>query len=299
MGSKATGRCANSAVDVILDQSMERINSWKIEPGSLGYPMVVAHRGSGGLAPENTLAAFRRVVEMGVDAIELDVRLTRDGEVAVIHDRRLDRTTTGKGPVGAYTLDQLKSLDAGSWFSPHFRGERVPVLEEVFEAVPDGFPVYVEIKARGPAAWPLAAAVIRVLRNYDRWDSTLVASFNPMAMALVRVIEPRIVRGYIWSRRHPLPLRARWLSPLVKPNWYAPDRRSTTPELVAKLHSQGKPVAAWDVDTGTDMTWLKAMGLDAIVTDHPDVLLGQKYGTTRKRLDQVHRLAPGDAPQSI
>ena len=259
---------------------MERINSWKIEPGSLSYPLVVAHRGGGGLAPENTLAAFRAALETGVDAVELDVRLTRDGEVAVIHDRRLERTTTGKGPVGAYTLDHLKSLDAGSWFSPEFRGERVPVLEEVFEALPGDFPIYVEVKARALGAWPLVAAVVRVLRDYERWDSTLVASFNPLAMALVRVTEPRIVRGYIWSRHHPLPLSARWLSPLVKPYWYAPDRRSATPEMVAKLHSQGKPVAAWDVDTGTDMTWLKAMGLDAVVTDHPDVLLRQKYGTT-------------------
>lgn len=278
---------------------MERISSWKIEPGSLSYPLVVAHRGGGDLAPENTLAAFRRAHDVGVDAVELDVRLTKDREVAVIHDRRLDRTTTGKGPVGAYTLDQLKSLDAGSWFGPHFRGEQVPVLEEVFETLPDDFPVYVEIKARGPAAWPLVAAVVRVLRNYDRWDSTLVASFNPMAMALVRFTEPRIVRGYIWSRHHPLPLRARWLSPLVKPNWYAPDRRSSTPELVAKLHSQGKPVAAWDVDTGTDMTLLKAMGLDAVVTDHPDLLVAQKYGSTQKHLDEVHHLAPGDGPRDI
>ena len=229
------------------------------------------------MAPENTLAAFRKAVEVGVDAIELDVRLTRDGRVVVIHDRRLDRTTTGKGLVGTHYLAELRSLDAGSWFGPEFRGEGVPTLEEVFEALPRELPIYVELKARGHGAWPLVVGVAHVIARHERRETTLIASFNPLAMSLLRAIEPRMIRGYIWSRQHPLPLRARWLSPLVNPHWYAPDRRSLTPGLIARSHSQGKRVAAWDIDAGVDMVTMKEMGLDAVVTDYPEILAAQKH----------------------
>ena len=241
--------------------------------------MVIAHRGANGLAPENTLAAFRKALEVGSDGIELDVRLTRDRQVVAIHDRRVDRTTTGSGPVGTYTLRELKSLDAGSWFGPEFGREAVPTLVDVFDALPNQFPIYLELKARGHGTWPLVARVVHIMRRYQRWSSTMVASFNPIAVALLRAMEPRIIRGYIWSRRHPLPMRARWLSPLASPHWFAPDRRTFTPNLLATFHALGKSVVAWDLDTGTDMKLLGEMQVDAVVTDHPEVLVRQKFGT--------------------
>ena len=236
---------------------------------------MVAHRGGAGIAPENTLAAFRRALEVGADAVELDVRLTRDGRVAVFHDRTVDRTTGGRGPVGTHTLAELQSSDAGSWFDPRFSGERVPALEEVFLELPHDFPIYVEMKARGSGAWPLVLKVVETIRRHGRMESTMVASFNPLALVLLRAVEPGIVRGYISSGGHPLPLRARWLSPLVNPQWYAPDRGTLTPKLLGRFHRQGKKVAAWDLDTSEDMGRLKELGLDAVVTDYPDRLAGQ------------------------
>ena len=262
--------------DAILYARMEHIGGWRIDAGSREYPMVIAHRGGSGLAPENTIAAFRNALELGADGIELDVRLTRDRRVAVLHDRRVDRTTTGSGLVGDLTLEELKSLDASSWFGPEFTGERVPSLEAVFEELPDDFPIYVELKARGPGTRLLVAEVVKIVRSYGRWESTLVASFNPLALIWLRLMEPRITRGYIWSSRHPLPLRARWMSPLVKPYWFAPDRGSINPALLARLHSRGNPVAAWDADTETGAAGLGNMGLDAVVTDYPDKLVEQK-----------------------
>ena len=209
---------------------------------------MIAHRGGGSLAPENTLAAFWKALDVGADAIEMDVRLTRDQQVVVIHDRLVDRTTTGKGPVGKYTLKELKLLDAGSWFGPQLKGERVPTLDEVFEGLPSDLPMYVELKARGHGAWPLVVRVVDLIRRHGRWDGTLVASFNPIAMILLRATEPRIIRGYISSHRHPLPMRARW---------FAPDRGTLTPKLLARFHAQGKPVVAWDLDAGTDMEQIK------------------------------------------
>ena len=255
---------------------MALAGSWRILGGSLDEPLVIAHRGGSALAPENTLAAFRKALEVGSDGIELDVRLTRDNQVVVMHDRRLDRTTTGSGIVGTHTLKHLKSLDVGSWFGSHFEGERIPALGEVFEELPDDFPIYVEIKARGPGAWPLTRRVVEIIRSHDRFESTMVASFNSAAVGLLRLFESRIIRGFIWSGRHPLPLRARWLSPLTNPHWLAPDWGTLTPELLARFHRQGMPVAAWDINLGVDMCRFKEMGLDAVVTDHPDVLLAQR-----------------------
>ena len=257
--------------------------------------MVIAHRGGSGLAPENTLAAFRRAVETGSDAIELDVRMTRDSRVVVIHDRRLGRTTNGNGFVGKYTLNEIKSLDAGSWFGAQFEGEPVPTLEEVFDQLPDELPIYVEMKARGPGAWPLAMEVIGIIRRYGRWESTMVAGFNPVALAIVRVMEPRLVRCYISSSRHPLPVRARWLSPLVNPHWYAPDRGTLTSKLLARFHAQGKPVAAWDVDAGSDVRSMRKMGVDAVVTDHPDAFVRQRsdlIGSEHSKATEQNQIMP-------
>jgi glycerophosphoryl diester phosphodiesterase len=246
---------------------------WKAPPGSLSHPMVIAHRGGSDLAPENTLAAFRNAVEVGADAIELDVRLTKDRRVAVFHDRRIDRTTTGSGTIGTLTMEELKNLDAGSWYGREYAGERVPSLEDVFEAVPEDFPVYVEMKARGPNGFSLASAVVDVVRRCRRWDSTMVASFNPWCTLWVRASESRIVRGYIWAQRHPLPLRARWLGPLVDAQWLAPDRDTFSPGLLRRSHSRGKRVAALDTDVGRDMGRLKELGLDGVVTDDPVALV--------------------------
>ena len=237
---------------------------------------MIAHRGGGGLAPENTLAAFRNAIEVGVDGVELDVRLTRDSQVVVIHDRRLDRTTTGTGPVGTYAVKELKRLDAGSWFDLKFKGEQVPTLEEVFDTLPDQFLVYVDLKVRGHGAWSLASKVAQTIRRHSRWETTMVSSFNPLSTGIVRRLEPRVLRGYTWSRKHPLPLRRRWFGPLVMAHWLTPDRDTFTREALKSFHRQGKPVLAWDLDAGTDMTQLKAMRLDAVVTDYPDVLIQQK-----------------------
>ncbi len=111
--------------------------------------VIIAHRGSSGSAPENTLAAFRLAVKAGVDMIELDVRLTADRHLVVFHDRRLGRTVQGSGPVWTKTLAELRALDAGSWFGSRFRGENMPTLQEVFLAVPRTVGINVEVKTDG------------------------------------------------------------------------------------------------------------------------------------------------------
>ena len=273
----------NGETGGILGMMYAKGTAWTAPPGSRGYPMVIAHRGGSDLAPENTLAAFRNALDLGADAIELDVRLTRDRRLAVFHDRRLERTTMGSGVIGTFTMEELKRLDAGSWYGPEYAGEGVPSLEEVFEALPEDFPIYVEMKARGPNGLSLASAVAGVIRRYDRWESSMVASFNPISIIYLRLAHSRIVRGYIWSHKHVLPLRARWLEPLAAPRWLAPDRGTLTPRLLARAHAQGKLVAAWDMDGGPDMDSMSRMVLDAVITDRPDIMVAQRHGLVRER----------------
>ena len=249
-------------------------DSWNIPPGSLERPLIIAHRGDVESAPENTLEAFLGALEKGADGVEMDVRLTKEGRVVVMHDRRIDRTTNGKGPVGTHTLAELKSLDAGFWFDPKFKEAAVPTLDEAFEALPSDFLMVVELKVRGWGVKPLVSGTVEVIRRFKRWESTLVTSFNPVALLVLRLMEPNIRRGYIWSAQHPLPIRQRWLSPMAKPNWMNPDLKTFTPKVLKYFHQQGKPLLAWDEDAGRDLERLRAMRVDGIVTDRLTGLVG-------------------------
>jgi glycerophosphoryl diester phosphodiesterase len=113
-------------------------------------PFLIAHRGGATEAPENTLAAFRHALSLGIRYVELDVQMSSDGELVVIHDETLDRTTSGSGPVGDHTYEELRRLDAGSWFAPEYAGERIPTLREVLDlCVLEGVGVVIELKSPG------------------------------------------------------------------------------------------------------------------------------------------------------
>jgi len=243
--------------------------TWRIKPGAHASPFVIGHRGNSIETPENTIEAFQGALDAGADGVELDVRLTKDNEVAVIHDRRVDRTTDGQGTIGSLTLAELKKLDAGSWFSAKFQGLRVPTLDEVFDALPGSFLINVELKVHGHAVVPLASRVAEAIRRHSRIETTLVASFNPLALASIRWLEPRIPRGFIWSSGHPLPLLARWLSFIARPHWMNPDRRTLNSRLLERFHRQGKPVLAWDWDAREALQSSSKPQVDAIVTDDP------------------------------
>ena len=245
------------------------VNGWRISPGNLERPLVIAHRGGAGAAPENTLAAFRHALDTGCNGVELDVRLTRDKEAVVIHDRRLERTTDGSGFVGAHTMDQLRELDAGAWFSSEYAGERPPSLDDVFRELPDDFLIYVEIKAWGPSVRPVTRRVVELVRSHRRWETALVASFNPLVLLYLKALDSQIVRGCIYSKRQPLPLRRRWLSPLTDPHWYAPAQASIDGPTVRRHQAGGRAIAVWDLDTEENIEEPTQWGVDAVVTDYP------------------------------
>jgi glycerophosphoryl diester phosphodiesterase len=243
---------------------------------------VVGHRGARGHAPENTLAGFERGLALGADAIELDVRLTADEHVVVLHDPTLDRTTDGSGPVAALPLDRVSALDAGyRWRAPHgsypFRGEglRVPTLAEVFAAFPDTFFV-IELKPEaGPA---LAAAVAREIRGAGMADNVMAASSDRALLEVVRDVLPSLPTNLSeWETRtvyglHLGGLHRRWVGRgrvLQVPEIHE-GRRIVSPRFVAAAHDLGLDVQVWTVNAAEDMRRLIDWGVDGLVTDFPD-----------------------------
>jgi len=167
------------------------------------HPRVVGHRGGGVLAPENTLAGIRKAAAMGCGAVEFDVMLSADKVPLLIHDETLDRTTSGRGAVAATPYAELASLDAGAWFGPEYRGERVPSLEQAGKlCVELGLWANVEIKpARGLERETAAAAANLALKLWHGASpAPLLSSFQPVSLETARAAAPQLDRGYLTDR---------------------------------------------------------------------------------------------------
>ena len=249
------------------------------------WPVNVAHRGASALAPENTIEAFRLAVEAGAGGLELDVHMTRDGHVAVIHDATVDRTTNGSGEVSQMTIHELREFDAGYNFSPdggptrpyRGRGARVPTLGEVLEEFPE-VAVNIEIKAPTPG---IEETVLGVLREAFASRRTLVVStphaivkrFRKVSGGLISTGASRWEIGvfYISSR-----LR---LERLMRPAYDAlqvPVRHRgilvVTPHFVRAAHDRGVRVDVWTINQADEMRRLLDLGVDVIMTDRPSTL---------------------------
>ena len=160
---------------------------------------VLAHRGYSGKAPENTMAAFKLALEADADGLELDVHITKDGRVVVIHDDTLERTTDGRGRVEEQTYAELAQLDAGSWFGEEFKGERLPTLDEVCELLKGTDKIFnVELKA-GVNFKELTEKVAELIVAYDLVPNTIISSFNHYALAYMKQVNADIRTGILYS----------------------------------------------------------------------------------------------------
>lgn len=234
-------------------------------------PMLIAHRGGSLEAPENTLAAFRHAIQLGMRFVELDVQMTADGELVVIHDETVDRTTNGHGPVAAYTLEELRKLDAGSHFGVQFAGERIPTLREVLEMCTDAW-VGVVVELKSPALYPglveKTAALIDEMRRRGA-ENIWCISFDHSAIEQMRGIDATIPLGYLYE-----PNEQEFIEPDAQVQAYCPYFRTALayPDQVAKAHELGKLVFVYTVDQEQDMRALLAAGIDGMVSDRPSVL---------------------------
>lgn len=216
--------------------------------------LTIGHRGVMGVEPENTLRSFVHAERAGMDLIELDLHLSKDGALAVMHDAEVDRTTDGKGPIAEKTLTELRELDAG-------RGERVPVFEEVLDAVAS--PLQAEIK-------DVAAArtLAEVMRRRDLVDRVEVISFHDEAIAEIAQLVPGVRTALVASRwGDDLVDRAK----AVGASRLVLNVRRITLELVEKAHAERLTVVGWVVNTQDHLRLARGLGLDGATTDFPEI----------------------------
>ncbi len=247
---------------------------------------VIAHRGGAALRPENTLAAFLHAAELGADVLEMDVRISADGAIVVIHDATVDRTTDGSGTVAGLTRERLRALDAGYRWSPdggktfpyRGRGLRVPAFEEVLERVP-ATRMVVEMKQFAP---PSAAALCALIRRAGMQRKVLVASFADDALRAFRNACPEVATSMsALEARLFAALQGLYVPAAVA--LQVPDRMGdtvlVTPELLATARGRNLKLHAWTVNDDARLRELVRMGVDGIMTDYPDRLLRIRHAS--------------------
>lgn len=220
--------------------------------------LCIGHRGASGLAPENTLPAFALALELGVDAIELDVHCC-EGELVVIHDDDLARTTSGRGRVSATSLERVRALDAGG-------GARVPLLSEVLDLVGERVLLNIELKGAGTAG-----PVVELLRARGADPQRyLLSAFDHRELHAARAAAPEFPRGALFGRLDSDPVVAAAAVDAVSVNLA---RRTVAPELVARIRAAGPRVLVYTVNDAQDALGLAAIGVAGVFTDWPDRLL--------------------------
>lgn len=236
-------------------------------------PLIFAHRGASAYAPENTLAAFRRAVELGAEGVELDVTLSADGVPVVIHDDTLDRTTDGRGAVARATLAQLKQLDAGfrARFGDQFAGERLPSLAEVFVAVPPPVILNVELKRDASPDKTLAERVVALIREHRMEARVLLSSFYYDNLQRVKRVDPALPVGLLYAPGLAAYIVRSGLPPIVPHEAHHPHRSLVNAGAMRWYRGRGYRVNVWTVNEAAEMRRLMGLGVDGFFTDVPDV----------------------------
>jgi len=234
-------------------------------------PIVIAHRGASKYAPENTIAAFRKAVEMGAEGIELDVHLSADGHLVVIHDEKVDRTSNGNGWVKGKTLEELKALDFGSWFSQEFKGETIPTLDEVLELLQRWTgTINIEIKD-GSILYPnIEKEVVNIIEKFKLEDRIIVSSFNHYSLVEVKKLNPRIKTGilYLAGLYEPWEYAKRLDAYAIHPSLY-----NVVPEIVNGCIKNGIAINPYTIDEPEMIKKVASLGVDGIITNVPDIAL--------------------------
>lgn len=236
-------------------------------------PQIFAHRGAKSAAPENTLPAFERALQMGVDGVELDIQCSRDNQLMVIHDFEVDRLTDGTGAVSELTAAELQALDAGSHFSADFAGARIPILAEVLDLLQDRCRINIEIKTFDREGGTEADQLVSLIQERKLYQQVIVSSFNPISLIKMRWLDPQIPLGLLYGQPLPDYLRDAWLSPIIAPEALHPHHATVDQGHVDGAHDAGRAVNTWTVNEVTEAQRLTALGVDVIMSDVPDQLL--------------------------
>ncbi len=242
-----------------------------------GRMLVLGHRGARAYAPMNTIPSFELALNQGADGIELDTHFSKDGQLIVLHDFSVDATTNGKGLAKDFTLAELKELDAGSSFNAEYAGTRIPTLDEVFEAVGKKLFINVEIKSESQDTDGVEQAVADCIAKHGLEGSTIISSFNPLALRRFRAIMPDVPIGYLYSRDYDFSEGMADFAHEAKHPHY---------ELIDAAYMEWAKagnfrVNTWTVNDPEKAVELYKLGVDAIITDAPDVIIEAVRGQSR------------------
>jgi glycerophosphoryl diester phosphodiesterase len=232
-------------------------------------PLIEAHRGDSSNAPENTIAAFALALRLGVASIELDIHPCKDGTLMVIHDDTVDRTTDGSGSVSDFTVEQLHFFDAGAKFSPEFKGERIPRLNEVLQLVANTSTLLnIEIKGSSPGSG-ISRAVVDHLCRFGKQGEYIVSSFELEALLAVRAHCSEVTLALLGKSAGILPVAERHHIP-----WIHAEHTTVSRETIARAHSGGIRVNVWTVDDPETLPYWQEIGVDKVCTNRPARMLG-------------------------
>lgn len=235
----------------------------------LPQPVIFAHRGACAHAPENTLASFRLACQVGAPAIELDAKLSADGQVVVIHDPTVDRTTDGHGKVAEMTLAQLKELNAAHKFNDRYSGEPIPTLEEVFEEFGSQLYINVELTNYTSPRDQLVEKVAALVKRFNLVDRVIFSSFHPMNLRQIRQLLPDAQVGILALEGEKGKMARGWVGRMFSPHVVHPFLKDVDDAFLKAQHSRGRRVHVWTVNEPEDLRRLFRLGVDGVFTDDP------------------------------
>jgi glycerophosphoryl diester phosphodiesterase len=234
-------------------------------------PFILAHRGDFAHAPENTLPSFEQALQKGADGVELDAKLTSDGHVIVIHDSTVDRTTNGKGRVALLALDEIRKLDAGSWFNEKFAGTKVPLLEEVFDLIGKDKLINIELTNYSTPRDGLVVKVCELIKQHNNHEQIIFSSFFSSNLKIASQTLAEIPRGLL-AMPGLIGLWARSFG-FMFGDYQAlhPHISNASREQAQRAHRLKRRVHVWTVNTPAQLTQLKEWGVDGVFTDDPQM----------------------------
>jgi len=236
-----------------------------------GATLVFGHRGAKAYAPMNTLPAFELAAAQGAHGVELDVHRSKDGYPVIVHDFLVDATSNGKGLVVEKTLAELKALDAGAWFAPQFAGTQIATLDEVFEAVGKHLFVNVEIKSMSLETDGVEQVVADCIARHAMQKRVVLSCFNPFTLVRFRALMPEVPIGFLYDPESPAGVHEVLNNTPYES--YHPNHKLINADLAAKEKAAGHLLNTWTVNDPARALELRALGVQGIITDVPDVIL--------------------------